>query len=107
MSGPRPVSVSAQGELPGEQETPGVLRILVAGQHAGTIEHDGETWRASWHARPGTPITCTGHPTAAAALAAVLRSGLARSLSARRPSRVFWSDAASRLLARAYLDGDR
>jgi hypothetical protein len=102
-----PVSVSAWGELPGHRKLPGVLQILVGGQHAGAIERDGDVWRASWQARVSSRITQTEHQTAVDALTAVLRSGFARRLGARKTSRVSWSQTASRLVAAAYRDDAR
>jgi len=79
-----------------------VLRVSVAGQQVGTIERDGRVWLASWQASPGCPITQTRHPTPAGALTAVLESGFARWLGARRRSPVFWSATAARLISSAY-----
>lgn len=101
------VTVSAGGELPGGKNPAGVLRVLVAEQHAGTIERDGRIWRASWQASPGAQTTRTGHPTAADALTAVLQSGFARWLGARHRSPVFWSATAARLVTSAYRASSR
>ena len=46
MSAPEPVRVSCWGELRGEKKIPGLLRVLVGGQHAGAIMRDGAVWYA-------------------------------------------------------------
>jgi hypothetical protein len=50
---PAPVHVSRWGELRGERKRrPGtVLRVLVGGQHAGTLARDGHGWQAVHQAR--------------------------------------------------------
>lgn len=100
-----PARVSCWGELRAERSLPGVLRVLVDGQHAGAVEHRGGSWAAHWHtARYGlghSSDRVTEHATAADAVRAVLRSGWARRLGARSASRVYWSDRASRAVARA------
>jgi hypothetical protein len=95
-----PVRVSCWGELRGEKKLPGVLRVLVDGQTAGAIERDGAMWRAAHQARFLGPATETEHANAEEALAAVLRSGVARRLGARKGSRVYWSDKAQRAARR-------
>jgi hypothetical protein len=97
---PKPVSVNCWGELRAEKKIPGVLRVLVDGQHAGAIMRDGAVWRAGHQARVPGPVTETGHASAEEALAAVLRSGFARRLGARAGSRVYWSDKARRAASR-------
>lgn len=96
MSAPEPVSVSVWGELRGERKLPGrrlapVLRVLVAGQHAGAMEWDGRVWHAAQQARVLGKARETEHATAEEALRAVLRSGFARHLGARAASRVHWT----------------
>jgi hypothetical protein len=113
VSAPEPVAVRAWGELRGDKNLPGVLRILVGGQHAGAVEHydrragvDGEiglppagSWIAQAHGlRRSKP---TYHATAEEAVAAVLESSWARRLGARKASRVYWSDKAQRRAARS------
>ena len=81
-----------------------VLRVLVAGQHAGAIEHVGSTWTAHWFAG----MTASGsmrdrvteYASADEALRAVVRSAWARRLGARAASRVHWSDRARRAAGR-------
>jgi hypothetical protein len=97
---PAPVSVSCWGELRAEKKIPGVLRVLVGGQHAGAIARDGAVWRAGHQARALGKITEAEHASADEALRAVLRSGFARRLGARAASRVYWSDKARRAAAR-------
>ncbi len=94
---PVPVSVTAWGELRGERKLPGALRVLVAGQSAGGAERaaDHERWRAYWHTAAFRD-RCTDHASADEAVAAVLRSGWARKLGARKASRVQWSGRARR-----------
>lgn len=95
MNAPALVTVRAWGELPGQRNMPGALNVLVAGQSAGGVERLGDAWRACWytaqfHGR------CTAHPDAEAAVAAVIGSGWARKLGARKASGVHWSDKARR-----------
>ena len=94
--------MSVWGELRGERKAPGVLRVLVAGQHAGAIQRDGNRWEAqAGGPRPSRP---TSHASAEEALQAVVRSAWARRLGARAASRVIWTDRARRTIAR---DGAR
>src|ERR1017187_1431966 len=44
----RPVAVTCWGDLPAEPRLPGVLRVLIAGQHAGAAERAGDSWVARW-----------------------------------------------------------
>jgi hypothetical protein len=102
---PAPVQVSVWGELRGERRLPGrrmapVLRVLVAGQHAGAMEWDGHQWRAAHQARVSSKARETGHPTAGDALRAVLASGFARRLGARAASPVHWTARARQAVAR-------
>jgi len=96
-----PVSVSVWGELRGDRKPPGaaVLRVLVAGQHAGMI---GRGEDGAWLAQGGglRPSQPTSHGTAEEALRAVLRSSWGRKLGARAASHVSWTDRATRLAAR-------
>ena len=106
MSVSKPVSVSSWGELRGERKVPGVLRVLVAGQHVGAIEcgEDGG-WVAQVHGlRPYRP---TEHETAAGGVRAIQRSSWARKLGARAASAVYWSDRATRLAAKAPRKAER
>ena len=48
MSAPELVAVRAWGELLGEKNLPGVLRVLVGGQSAGGVQRDGNEWTAKW-----------------------------------------------------------
>lgn len=100
MSAPEPVRVSCWGELRGEKKIPGLLRVLVGGQHAGAIMRDGAVWYASHQARVLGPVTETEHATAEEALKRVLRSGFTRQLGARADSAVYWSDKARRAASR-------
>lgn len=99
-----PAAVSCWGELRAERKVPGVLRVLVDGQHAGAVEYRGGAWAASWHtARYGlgpSSDRVTEHATAEDAVRAVIRSGWARHLGARAASRVHWSDRARCLAGR-------
>jgi hypothetical protein len=98
-----PAAVSRWEELPGERRPLGIiLRVLVAGQHAGTIEHDGGAWQASWYGTRGTgKARMTRHPTANEAVRAVLRSPFACRLGARATSRVHWTAKASNAVSNA------
>jgi hypothetical protein len=98
-------TVTRWGELRGEHHVPGVvLRVLVAGEHAGMIEHSSDGWAA--YCSPGLTrpaalrYRVTEHATADEAVRAVLRSGWARRLGGRAASRVNWSDRASRAAGR-------
>jgi hypothetical protein len=91
--------VTTWGELPGEQKLPGVLRVLIGGQHAGAIEYDGNAWTAQAHGpRTSRP---SAHATAGEAVAAIVRSSCGRRLGARPASTVRWSAKAGRLAAKA------
>lgn len=100
MSAPGPVRVTCWGELRGEKKLPGVLRVLVDGQHAGAIMRDGAMWRAGHQVRVLGPVTETEHGSADEALTRVLRSGFARRLGARAASPAYWSDKARRAASR-------
>ena len=97
---PAPASVTVWGELPTERKMPGVLRVLVGGQHAGAIERAAASWTA--HCYAGMTASgwmrdrVTEHDSAEAAVRAVLRSAWARRLGGRVSSRVHWSDRARR-----------
>lgn len=84
------VSVRCWGELPGERKLPGVLRVLVDGQHAGAVEYRAGGWAAYWHtAAYGRGLSsdrASEHATAEDAVRAVIRSGWAP--PARRPGRL-------------------
>jgi hypothetical protein len=90
------VSVSLWGELPGDSRLPGCLRVLVAGQSAGGAERLDGTWRAVWYTA-GFKDRATEHASAEAAVAAVIASGWARKLGARKTSPVRWTVKAARL----------
>ena len=100
-----PARVTCWGELPAEHRLPGVLRVLVDGQHAGAVEYRGGAWAAHWHtARYGRSIRSdkfTEHTTAEDAVRAVICSGWARRLGARAVSRTYWSDRARRAAGKA------
>jgi hypothetical protein len=83
------------GELPGQKNLPGALQVLVAGQSAGGAERDGGTWHAHWMT-PATRDRSSVHATAEEAVAAVIRSGFARHLGARKASKVYWTPQAKR-----------
>ena len=100
MSEPEPVAVRAWGELRGEKNLPGTLRVLVAGQAAGGVQCDGTVWLAEWMTA-AMHWQCTDHATAEEAVARVIASGWARKLGARKASRVYWSDKAKRRAARS------
>jgi hypothetical protein len=95
---PAVASVSVWGELRAERKLPGVLRVLVAGQHAGAIERKGGAWAAYWSAgmtRSGARRDrVTEHATVDEAVRAVVRSAWARRLGARTASRVYWTTRA-------------
>ncbi len=90
---PEPIAVTCWGELPAERPLPGVLRVLVAGQHAGAAERTGSAWVAYWYTASSRD-RLTEHPSAEEAVKAVIRSGFARRLGARAASHVHWSDRA-------------
>jgi len=90
------ITVSAWGELAGESRLPGCIRVLVGGQSVGGAERVGRSWRASWYTARFRDQT-TEHETAEQAVAAVMRSGWARHLGARKSSRVTWTAKARRL----------
>ncbi len=96
-----PVSVTCWGEMArrSDRKLPGVLRVLVGGQHAGAVWLEDGAWHAQAHGlKPGPQ---SDHPTADEALTALLRSAWARRLGARAASRVFWSAKATRLAGRS------
>lgn len=95
MSAPEPVAVKAWGELPGQRNLPGALQVLVAGQSVGGAEPVAGQWRATWYTAAFRD-RFTEHATAEEAFAAVLASGFARRLGARKASRVYWSEKAKR-----------
>lgn len=94
---PAPVCVSWWGELPAEKKLPGVLRVLVDGQHVGGFQRQGRVWVAVHHARVSGAVRTTEHEDAHAAVQAVLRSGFARRLGARVASPVHWTGRARRI----------
>jgi hypothetical protein len=77
-----PARVSCWGELRAERKLPGVLRVLVDGQHAGAFWREGPVWHARHQARVLGQARETEHASADDALRAVLRSGFARRLGA-------------------------
>lgn len=93
---PAYVSVSKWGELPSDRTLPGCLRVLVDGQAAGGAERVGESWRACWYTA-GFRDQTTEHATAGEAIAAVIASGWARRLGARKASPVRWTPKARRM----------
>lgn len=97
-------AVTCWGDLPGERKLPGVLRVLVDGQHAGAVEYRAGAWAAYWHTaaygRGRSSDRVSEHATAEDAVRAVIRSGWARRLGARAASRVHWSAAARRAAGR-------
>ena len=90
------VSVSKWGEAPGDRTLPGCLRVLVDGQAAGGAERVGESWRACFYTA-GFRDRITEHATADDAVAAVISSGWARRLGARKASPVRWTSKARRM----------
>lgn len=94
------VSVSAWGELRGERKLPGCVRVLVDGQSAGGAERVGQSWRACWMTAQMRD-RITEHATAEEAVAAVVRSGWARRLGARKASRITWTARARRMAGEA------
>jgi hypothetical protein len=100
MSVPEPVHVGTWDETRlrrRDKRQPGVLRILVGGQHAGVVHHSQSGWAAQVHGLRHTPVTF--HDTAGDAITAVVRSSWARRLGYRAASRTCFSLAASRVLA--------
>jgi hypothetical protein len=77
-----------------------VLRVRVAGQHAGAMEWDGHLWHAVHQARVTAKARETEHATVKDALRAILRSGFARHLGARAGSPVHWTDRARQAIAK-------
>lgn len=97
-----PVAVAVWRDLPGARKVPaGILAVLVAGQYAGAIARDGQVWRAACQSRALAPARESSHPSADAALSAVLRSGFARRLGARADSAVYWTPGARRVSMRS------
>jgi hypothetical protein len=101
VTGPAALArVTVWGELPAERRLPGVLRVLVAGQHAGAVQHDVDRgWIAQWYTASQRD-RYTVYPSAESAIRAVPASGFARRLGARTATRLTYSDEARRLLAR-------
>lgn len=102
MSAPEPVAVRVWGEGVAERSLPRALRVLVGGQHAGSVARVEGVWFAHWHTAAyglgrRSSDRSTGHPGAEAAVRAVIRSGWARHLGARAASRVHWTERARRL----------
>lgn len=95
MTASATVAVTAWGELRGERNLPGALRVMVAGQAAGGAERAGDAWRAVWYTAAYRD-RCTEHATAQDAVRAVIQSGWARHLGAQPDSRVAWSARATR-----------
>jgi hypothetical protein len=97
----QPVSVTCWGELRGDKNLPGALRVLVGGQSAGGAERKGEQWTACWYAglsRSGAlRDRVSEHVTAEEAVRAVVRSPWARGLGARASSPISWSPKARSL----------
>lgn len=97
MNGPEPVAVRGYGEAAGQKNIPDALTVLVAGQSVGGAERVEGGWLATWYKRSRSRHAYTSpHPTAEDAVAAVLASGFARGLGARKTSRVYWSERAKR-----------
>lgn len=96
--------VSAWGELRGERPAAGLLRVLVDGQHAGSIGCEDGAWVAQWEerSRRDRPLRrrLSSHGDVQGAVEAVVRSGFARSLGAAASSPVLWSDKARSRAAR-------
>lgn len=93
------IAVRIWGEARGERQHAGVIRVLVAGEHAGAIQLGAD---GGWTAEAGgpDPPEPTSHATAQEAMHAVARAAWARKLGARAASPVYWSDRAQRLAAR-------
>jgi hypothetical protein len=87
--------VTAWGELRAERNLPGAVRVLVGGESAGGAQRHGDVWVATWYSAAYRD-RITEHATAEDAVAAVVRSGWARKLGARKASAVTWSDKATR-----------
>ena len=100
MSAPEPAAVRAWGELRGQKNIPRALQVLVAGQSAGGVQREGTGWAAFCYTAAMRERS-SGHPSAVEAVAAVLASGFARRLGARKASAVYWSDKARRRAAGA------
>jgi len=98
------IAVRIWGEARGERQHAGVIRVLVAGEHAGAIQLGAD---GGWTAEAGgpDPPEPTSHATAQEALDAVARSSWARKLGARSASPVYWSGRAVRLAERDPLAG--
>jgi hypothetical protein len=109
-AGPGPVTVRIWGEGRAEKMLPSIIRVLVAGQHGGAIQRTPDGWEAQVHGiqegwRDASEPTT--HDTAAEAVQAILRSSWGRKLGARAASRVYWSDRAARLAAKASPKAER
>jgi hypothetical protein len=92
------VRVSAWGELPAERTLAGCIRVLIGGQSAGGAERVGTEWRATWFTA-AFKDRFSVHATAEDAVTAVIRSGWARHLGARKTSPVTWTAKARHLAA--------
>ena len=93
---PASVRVSKWGELPAERTLPGCVRVIVDGQSAGGAERAGDVWRACWYTA-AYKDKFTIHATAEDAIRAVIASGWARRLGARKSSTVTWTPRARRM----------
>jgi hypothetical protein len=97
-----PVHVHKWGEASYEKPLRDVVRVFIAGQHAGAVAFEDGTWHAS-RPRPKQSWKSidTEHASADEALNAVLRSGFARRLGARAASRVIVTPRAQKIMARS------
>jgi hypothetical protein len=77
---------------------PNVVRILIGGQHAGSVRPSGSGWAAQVRGLRHTPVTC--HDTPADAITAVLRSSRAYRLGFRAGSRMYFTLGASQAITR-------
>ncbi len=93
---PAQITVRRWGEGAVERVLPGAPRVLVNGESAGGAERTAESWRACWFTAQYRD-KMTHHDSAEEAVRAVISSGWARHLGARRASSVAWTRAARRL----------
>ena len=86
VSAPAPVQVSVWGELRGEQKLPGVLRVLVGGQHAGGDPARGSTAGSHRSTGCGAPSRPPMTPPLKPCARSCGHRGHAGSAPARRPA---------------------
>jgi len=88
VTAPEPATVTAWAEAPGARSLPGVLRVLVGGQHVGAIFRDDSEPSGPWIAQVHglRPSPSTSHPHGRRG--AQRRAGVLVGPRARRPQGV-------------------